>query len=477
MQRTNLANTNLQYILILAGVLLAGVLGLFLGFNGVSKLVVVGLLGIAYIILTIMRPWIAVAIFFALVPLDTLFVLQGSVTATMTKMAGAYLVLLVFFTGSLKYIHDVFSSQKILVMFLFGGITILSVMVSEDPSFSLPFLLTLSLSIILCFVLILLIRDTRTLYLATWALLLGGVFSIISPIFFQLGRAEGYGLTRYGGLWGDQNEFCALLLVMLPLSVLNIIVSRGKIYKIISIFMSTVLTIGVVITYSRGGFLAFCLMVVLGIFKLSTGRNRIKILAISIPCMILAFALIYYFFSEEIIARMETLSVLSSKETVAKDDSLRLRYYFYFELAPKIFSEYPILGVGLKQIILHNPYHYVTHNTFLEVLTATGILGFIPFILMLFLTWKELRTVEKSAGSENFYLRSYANALEIGFLGYLFAGVFVSLDLNKMFWLTISIAAVVFNLYKIQARTRHGSAPEQGNRGYYYGNKPIDLNR
>jgi O-antigen ligase len=477
MQRMNLANTNFQYVLVFSGVLLGALIGSFIGFNGVSKIIVVGLLGVAYVILTIKKPWIAVAIFFALVPLDTLFVLQGSVTATMTKMAGAYLVLLVFLTGSLKYIHDVFSSQKILAMILFGAAAIISVMASEDVYFSLPLLMTLWLSIVLCFVLILLVRDNRTLYLATWALLLGGVFSIISPIFFQLGRAEGYGLTRYGGLWGDQNEFAALLLVMIPLSVLNIIISRGKIYKIISIFMSTVLTIGVVITYSRGGFLALCVMAVLAIFKLSSGKNRIKILAISIPCMIVAFALIYYFFSEEIIARMETLSVLSSKETVAKDESLNLRYYFYFELAPKIFSEYPILGVGLRQIIFKNPFHFYTHNTYHEVLTGTGLVGFIPFMLLLFLTWKELRTVQKYTGGNGFYLRSYASALELGFLGYLFAGLFVSLDLNKMLWLTISIAAVVFNLYRIQARAEYDSGAGSGNRGYYYQRRPIDLNR
>jgi O-antigen ligase len=477
MQRTTLANTNFQYILILAGVLLGGAVGLYLGFNGVSKLVVAGLLGVAYVILTIMRPWIAVAIFFALVPLETLFVFQGSVTATMTKMAGAYLVLLVLLTGSLKYIHDVFSSRKVLAMILFAAAAMISVMASENIYFSMPFLLTLCLSIVLCFVLILLVRDERTLYMATWTLILGGVFSIISPVFFNLGSASGYEVTRYGGLWGDQNEFCALLLAILPLAVLNIIISRGKFYKFLSIAISATLTIGVVLTYSRGGFLALCVMIVLAIFKISTGRNRIKILAITIPCMVIAFALIYYFFSAEIIARMETLNVLSSQETVAKDESLRLRYYFYFELVPKIFSEHPILGVGLRQIILYNPFHYYAHNTYLEVLTGTGIVGFVPFILILFFTWKELRSVQKHRDGNGFFLRSYASALEIGFLGYLFAGLFVSLDVNKMLWLIISIAAVIFNLNKIQARAEYDSQTGSANRSYDYKRSYIDLNR
>lgn len=477
MQRINVANTNIKYVLILSGILIAAVIGLFLGFNGVSKYVVLGFLGVAYVILTIMRPWIAVAVFFAVVPLDTLFVFQGSITATMTKMAGAYLMLLVFLTGSLRYIHDVFSSRKVLVMILFGAAAVISVMTSEKIYFSLPFLLTLSLSIILCFVLILLVRDTRTLYLATWALLLGGLISVISPIFFNVGRAQGYELMRYGGLWGDQNEFAALLLVMIPLAALNIIISRGKILKLVSIAISVILTIGVVMTYSRGGFLALCVMTVLAIFKLSTGRNRIKMLAITIPCMVIAFALIYYFFSEEIITRMETLSVLSNKESVAKDEALSLRYNAYFVIVPKVFSEHPILGVGLRQFIFKNPYHIYTHNTFLEVLTGTGLVGFIPFVLILFFTWKELRTVQKYRGDKGFYLRSYANALEIGYLGFLFAGLFVSMEQNKMLWLTISIAAVLFNLYKMQVRAEYDSKPGSRNMGYYHQRRPIDLNR
>lgn len=477
MQRTNLANTNFQYILILAAVLLGAVVGLFLGFNGVSKFIVLGLLGVAYVILTIMRPWIAVAVFFAVVPLENLFVLQGSITSTMTKMAGAYLMLLVFLTGSLRHLHDVFSNRKVLAMLLYGGITILSVMVSDKPSYSLPLLLTLWLSIILCFVLILMVRDTRTLYLATWALLVGGFFSIVSPIFFQYGRATGYDLIRYGGLWGDQNEFAALLLVMVPLSVLNIIVAKNKIYKLIAIIISATITLGVILTYSRGAFLALCIMLVFAIFKLTTGKNRIKILAISIPCMIAAFALLFHFFANDIVARMETLQVLTSKESVVKDASLNLRYYFYFEMSPRVISEHPILGVGLRQVIFENPYHYVTHNTYLEVLTGTGILGFVPFILMIFLTWKELKTTEKSESHENNYLRYYASALELGFLAYLFAGLFVSLDLNKMFWLTISISAVVFNLCKIRERTEYDSKAGSVVRGYYYQRRPIDLNR
>ena len=467
MQRSNIANVNFQYLLILSGVILAGLIGYFIGFNGVSKLFIAGILGAVFLILTVIRPWVAVSAFFALIPLENLFVFEGSITSTMTKLVGAYLVVLVIITGSLRYIHDVFSSKKVLAMMLFGGAATLSIMLSDDMSFSLPFLISLWLSIILCFVLVMMIRDTKTLNIAIWALLIGGVISVISPVFFRFGRVAGYDLLRYGGLWGDQNEFAAVLLVLIPLSVVNIITSRRNIYKFISVAISATLITGVILTYSRGGFLALCLMVVLAIFKLTSGNKRLKILAISVPCMIVAFALAYYFFSEDIIARMETLKFLSSKEAVAKDASLQLRYYFYFELTPKAFSEHPIFGLGLRQILAYNPYHYVTHNTFFEVLTGTGLLGFIPFILILFLSWKELRTVEKAESGNDNYLRYCASALELGFLAYLFAGLFISLDLNKMLWLTISMTAVVFNLYRINTGNSPKSVNRSRNRDHY----------
>jgi hypothetical protein len=48
---------------------------------------------------------------------------------------------------------------------------------------------------------------------------------------------------------------------------------------------------------------------------------------------------------------------------------------------------------------------------------------------------------------------------------------------NKMLWLIISIAAVLFNLYKIQARSEYDSRPGSANTGYNYRRSYIDLNR
>lgn len=455
MLRENFSKSRTQYILLFLILLLGSVLGIYLGFKGSYLLIIGAILGLIFLFLTITKPWMAISAFFILIPLENLYVLEGGFTSTLTKLMGAYLVFMVIINGSLKYLHEVFTNKKVLWILLYGTVGLISILVSKDSSASLNFLVTLWLSIILYFVLIMMIRDIKTLNMTTLAILTGAVISVLSPLVLGFGRVTGHIWERYGGLWGDQNEFAAILLVLIPLSLALFFTSKNRILKIILAFYSTILLIGFVLTYSRGGFIAFGAMLILGMFKLISGQNKAKILSVAIPCLIVAFIAFYYTFADEFITRMETLRALESRESVRAESSLERRYYYYFEQSPKLFLEHPILGVGFRDFKSHNIYNQITHNTFLEVLTGTGLMGFIPFIMILFLTWKELTRVENIAqdNEDQIYLASYANALEVGFLSYLVAGLFISLDIDKMMWLSITLASVLLNITRIRNTT------------------------
>lgn len=440
----------LLWILLVFGL----VTGIVLGIEGLSPLttgLLLGLIAIPFVLLTISKPWIAVSLFLLLVPLENLFVFGGSFTSTMTKLVGAYLAFLVILSGSIKYIGDVFKNKKALWILLFGTISIVSLFISRDINNSLKHLITLWLSIVLYFVLIMMIRDTRTLRFITLALITGTVLSILSPIILGHGAVLKDVMSRYGGLWGDPNEFAAFLLVLIPLSVVLFLTSKTRTMKIITAILTLVLFAGFVLTYSRGGFISFGLIIVLTMFKVISGKNRIKILAVSIPCIFVAFAAFYFLFADEFITRMETLSILESRESVRKDDALNLRYYYYFELGPEIFAKNPVFGVGFRDFKSHNIYKDVSHNTFLEVLTGMGVVGFIPFVMILYLTWKETRIMQRIRirDDDDAYLSSMAIALELGLLSYLVAGLFVTLDLAKMTWILITLSAVTLNVLRI----------------------------
>jgi O-antigen ligase len=405
---------------------------------------------------------IAVAIFFLLIPLENLYVLQSGMTSTLTKLMGAYLAFLVVICGALKYINEVFKNKKVLWLLLYGMIALVSVLLSTNTGQSLKIVITLWLSIVLYFVLIMMIRDVKTLNLATLALLVGAVISILSPVVLGFGRASvtsGSIWERYGGLWGDQNEFAAILLVLIPISISLFFLAKTRFYKLLYAAISVIIFAGFILTYSRGGFLAFSFMIILAMFKIITGKNRARILAIAIPCIIVGLAVLYFTVADEFISRVETLRVLENRESVRTESSLNKRYYYYFELAPKLFVENPILGVGYRDFISHNIYKQVSHNTYLEVLTGTGLAGFIPFIAILFLTWKELRTLAMLVPKDEDvqYLKTYGSALELGFLAYLVAGCFISLDIDKMLWLCVSLSAVLLNITRILYVNGHGN--------------------
>jgi len=452
MHRVNFSSTNAQLIIISSLLIVGSIIGFYIGLNGFSKFLIAGLFGIVFLILTLTRPWIAVTLFFLLVPLESLFVLRGGITASMTKLSGAYLLFIVFISGSLKYINEVFKNKKVLWLLLYGTIALVSVLLSKNVGQSMRFVITLWLSIILYFVLIMMIRDIKTLNLSTLALLTGAVISILSPLVLGFGDVVSGGvLTRYGGLWGDQNEFASVLIVLIPISIAMFYLARKRIHKLLYASFAVLIFIGFVLTYSRGGFLAFFVMAVYGLFKLIRGKNRGRVLAIAIPCLIIASAVFYFTFADKFISRMETLSVLESREAVRTESSLNKRYYYYFELAPELFLENPILGVGFRDFVSHNIYKQIAHNTYLEVLTGTGLAGFIPFMLILFFTWKELRAIGKiNPRDENSrYIKIYANALELGFIAYLVAGCFISVDIDKILWLCVTLSAILVNITRM----------------------------
>lgn len=451
MQNTKFSGRTIQYILVSVIFILGIVIAIQMSMGGSPPMTLAILAAIPVLILLIKYPWLAISIFLLLIPLENLYVYKGSLTASTTKLFGALLVFLVITSGSLKYISEAFRNTKGMLILLFGGIALLSIMISNDTRSNMSAVITLWLSIVSYFVLIMMVRDIKTLNLATIALITGGVLSVLSPFLFGTGSSGRSDiLQRFGGLWGDQNEFAAMLLILIPLSLAIFLNTQRKILKLMLLTCSVILLIGLLLTYSRGGYLSFGVMMMLTMFKFVSGKNRLKILAISIPCLIIASTIFYYTFAEEFIARMETLRFLESRESVRAEGSLSLRYQYYFEIAPKVFAEHPVFGVGFRGFINHNPFGQVTHNTYLEVLTGSGLVGFIPFMAILYLSWREIRRVEKYAAKQKeTYLWSYAQALELGFISYFLAGIFISLDLSKMTWLIITLSAIIFNISRI----------------------------
>lgn len=105
------------------------------------------------------------------------------------------------------------------------------------------------------------------------------------------------------------------------------------------------------------------------------------------------------------------------------------------------FIEHPIIGIGSFNFSEYNVFHYgeklYVHNTFLEVLTETGVIGSFFYILFLLTVLKQ--TMKRSM------LQKYPY-LFLAFTGFLLQMLSLSLILNEAFFLYLAVLASCIRL-------------------------------
>lgn len=380
---------------------------------------------------------------------------------TLSKFFGIYLFLVLFIHNSI-WKRNFFSKDIInLWILIYLGVAIISILVAEDKPRAMNATIRLTLLIGYFFLISFMIKDLKTLDRVVWALLIGLFLSILIALSFKIGKfyeksALQYGesYARFGGLGqGTTNYFAAFVVGIIPLCCVKFFNSRRIFTKIVTLGFISLFLVGFILTYSRGGFIAFSFLITLTIFRF---RGELKKLASKKMILSMSFLVIAFFVcfvvlkahsEHSISVYIERIQTLASPTTHDRSMSSRFEYSW---LALKVFLDHPLLGVGMRNFDRLNPFGGLVHNTYLEVLTATGLLGFIPFLIILYLTWKKLKAVQTLLNLKKGALYNYAVALELGFLAFMVSALFVSFDLKKTTWLFIALSSVLWNIFRNQ---------------------------
>jgi len=204
------------------------------------------------------------------------------------------------------------------------------------------------------------------------------IWGLPTHIHIQTGAREAF--MRIGGTVGSSNEASAYLSLLLAVAASFLFTNMGRPYKWLA---AAVLGFGgaaLILTFARGGWLAFILALVILCFVIWRRGG----LSLKAPIVIIAvLTLLYLPFGGDISTR------LFGDDKGSAESRIPLTY-----LAFRIIGDHPVLGAGSNNFSVvmdryltpefRHGFLYAVHNKYLLIWAETGIGGLLAYLAFLF---------------------------------------------------------------------------------------------
>jgi putative inorganic carbon (hco3(-)) transporter len=303
-----------------------------------------------------------------------------------------------------------------------------------------PFLKT-----VIIFTLMVNLIDTRQRMLSLWKLVVvcgaglgvGAIRSYMRGEFTVRGlRIEGL----VGGMFGNPNDLATALDILLPFAVAITLASKG-LARLFFLGCAAILTVGVLVTLSRGGFLGLMATGGVLLWKLGRGRRLKTILATGLICGIL-FAVLPGGYG----ARIAT--IFDNEQD--KEGSAQQRREL-MERAASIAISRPIVGVGMGNFHIYSISEKEAHNAYLEIAAELGVMGLIAYLIVILAPLRSLRRIERqtrdmrSKSEREMYGLSVC--IQAAFIAYIVCSFFASIQYLWYLYYTAAYAVALRQIY------------------------------
>jgi putative inorganic carbon (hco3(-)) transporter len=240
--------------------------------------------------------------------------------------------------------------------------------------------------------------------------------------------------AAFVGILGDPNDLALALLMGVPFCYLAWRDSRGLVRGAFGVMLFAILA-GLVSTQSRGGFMGF------GVAAYLLFRHKFRSRLVSAAVMGVA------------LVGLVTVAGLKSRATVSQtgiDASAQGRLDAW-KAGGRMLLAHPLLGVGFDRFA---PYYLSyagdvwerrpkeTHNTFIKVAAEVGLLGFIPFMMLCGLSWREARRVAAARAPPGLW-RAAREALPATLAGVFTAAFFLSQSWGWFIYILMALVAAI----------------------------------
>jgi len=239
--------------------------------------------------------------------------------------------------------------------------------------------------------------------------------TFFSVVVYRGGRMGGV----LGGVFDNPNDLAMNIALNWPLCLMFLLSSKNLFKKLLWAAGMLVMVRGLMLTYSRSGFLALAVALLFSLWEFGIRGKRHYLLAVAMFCGI-AFLLVR---PKNYGDRLQSMV---SDDVSAYGDAKQARE----ELLSRSISitlTHPLLGIGPGNFQGYSGSWHVTHNTYTELSAESGIPSMILFIAVLTMAFRNLKRTRSSALYEKSRdVQLYTGGLWAGLAAYITGAMFAS---------------------------------------------------
>jgi O-Antigen ligase len=239
--------------------------------------------------------------------------------------------------------------------------------------------------------------------------------TFVSVLMYKGGRMGGV----LGGVFDNPNDLAMNIALNFPLCLMFLLLDKNPLKKILWFLGILVMARGLMLTYSRSGFIALAVAVFFSLLEFGIRNKRHYLLVIAAFCGIALLVVGPQNYGDR-------LRSLISNDVQVYGDAKAARAELLVR-SLQVTAAHPLFGVGPGQFASSTGLWRVTHNTYTELSSESGIPALVLFLLVVRECFKNLSRIR----STTLYrtdpnVRMYTSALWVGFASYLAGAAFAS---------------------------------------------------
>jgi putative inorganic carbon (HCO3(-)) transporter len=262
--------------------------------------------------------------------------------------------------------------------------------------------------------------------------------------------------------FANPNVFGTYLLLTVPLSAVMIIYAKSIFLKLAALGVTGLLLYNLVMTYSRGCYLALAVAALF--FILLIGKRIMVFVMAGLLTLPVTLPLMIPFIPQNVLNRILSITNLSDSST-----SYRLSIW---QATLRILQDFWAVGLGQGIEAYNKLYPYYgfnavvaphSHNLFLQIFVETGILGLLVFLGLLAAFFRTMASYLRK--ERDWRKKAVAMAMMSGVVGFLFQGIFDYVFYNNrvmlIFYIYLALGTV---LARIGSKEAEIVAKKEGER-------------